>query len=105
MYSYDNIELVDLSYKACTLIAIASAQRMQTISLIKLRNISKHDHEIFIKISDLIKTSKPGASDCPLFTKTPVFVRHWQLKHTLKRPEICDLICLTNTVCWSPQTS
>ncbi|KAL0880771.1 hypothetical protein ABMA27_001972 [Loxostege sticticalis] len=83
MYPYDNIELVDLSYKTCTLIAIASAQRMQTISLIKLRDISKHEQEIVIKISDLIKTSKPGA--CQPLIKMP-FIH--------ENPSICPALAI-----------
>lgn len=39
LYPYESISLVDLSYKVCTLLAIASAQRMQTLSLIKLENV------------------------------------------------------------------
>lgn len=83
MYPYDNIDLVDLSHKTCSLLAIASAQRMQTISLIKLKNISKHDNEIVIKISDLIKTSKPAA--CQPLIRLP-FIR--------TNPSICPALAV-----------
>lgn len=60
-YPYTDITLEFLSRKTIALLAIASAQRMQTLSLIKLKNISTENDMIVIKISDLIKTSKPGA--------------------------------------------
>lgn len=59
--SYSSISLEDLSRKTITLLAIASAQRMQTLSLIKLNNICIEEVNVIIKISELIKTSKPGA--------------------------------------------
>lgn len=60
-YPYTDITLEDLSRKTITLLAIASAQRMQTLSLIKLKNISIEIDNIVIKVPDLIKTSRPGA--------------------------------------------
>lgn len=61
-YPYtDNITLEALSHKTISLLAIASAQRMQTLSLIKLKNICVKNDVILIKIPDFIKTSRPGA--------------------------------------------
>lgn len=61
-YPYtDNITLEALSHKTISLLAIASAQRMQTLSFIKLKNICVKNDMIVIKIPDLIKTSRPGA--------------------------------------------
>lgn len=60
-YPYENISLHDLALKSITLLAIASAQRMQTLSLIKIINIKFCDDAIEIRVPDLIKTSRPGA--------------------------------------------
>lgn len=60
-YPYENLSLHDLGQKSITLLAIASAQRMQTLSLIKVDNIKFHDNAIEIRVPDLIKTSRPGA--------------------------------------------
>lgn len=61
LYPYSDISLDDISHKTISLLAIASAQRMQTLSSIKLSNISIEHDLITIKIPDLIKTSRPGA--------------------------------------------
>lgn len=56
----DNTSLKILSYKTITLLALATAQRIQTLSLIKLRHIHISSMEIKIYIPDLIKTSRPN---------------------------------------------
>lgn len=61
LYPYTDITLEALSRKTISLLAIASAQRIQTLSIIKLNNISIENDMIVIKIPDLIKTSRPGA--------------------------------------------
>lgn len=83
IYPYENVSLADLSYKTCTLLAIASAQRMQTISSIKLNNICKQDNIIMIKITDLIKTSRPGACQ-PLI----------RLPYIHENPSICPALAV-----------
>lgn len=83
VYPDNNISLTDLSIKTCTLLAIASAQRMQTISLIKLSNISLHNDMIVIKITDLIKTSRPGACQ-PLI----------RLPYIRENPSICPALAV-----------
>lgn len=82
-YPYDTISLVDLSYKTCTLLVIATAQRMQTISLIKLKNITIQNDAITIKITDLIKTSRPGACQ-PLM----------RLPYIHENPSICPALAI-----------
>lgn len=59
-FPHEQISLQELSLKTITLLAIATAQRMQTLSLIKCNNIINNDDGIMIKIDDLIKTSRPG---------------------------------------------
>lgn len=83
LYPYEDISLPDLTYKTCTFLCIASAQRMQTISLIKLHNITFQDDAIVIKITDLIKTSRPGA--CQPLIRLP-FIR--------ENPSICPALAL-----------
>ncbi|CAH2223121.1 jg66, partial [Pararge aegeria aegeria] len=82
-YPNDLISLKDLSLKTITLIALASAQRMQTLSLMKIQNISFEEDKIKIKIDDLIKTSKPNAFQ-------PLIV----LPYIRENPKICPALCL-----------
>lgn len=55
----DNTELSleKLTKKLAILLALTSAQRIQTLSLIKLSNITVTENKIVIDITDLIKTS------------------------------------------------
>lgn len=47
----------DLSKKTATLVAIATAHRVQTLALMKLKNITYFEDKIEVKITDPIKTS------------------------------------------------
>lgn len=53
-----DITLEILTYKLVTLLALATGQRLQTLSLIDIRNIQQMDEKICIKISERIKTSR-----------------------------------------------
>ncbi|XP_063991161.1 uncharacterized protein LOC135169793 [Diachasmimorpha longicaudata] len=61
--------------KLCTLLALTTAQRLQTLSLIRIDNIVRFDSYISIKITELVKTSKPGSSEpdliLPFFPERP----------------------------------
>ncbi|KAJ8976642.1 hypothetical protein NQ317_011150 [Molorchus minor] len=70
-YPNENISLENLTLKLVTLLALGTAQRVQTLSLIDLRNISQSDDEIRIKIPGKIKTSGPSKAQ-PLL-KIPYF--------------------------------
>lgn len=87
----ESISLKDLSHKTVTLLAIASAQRMQTLSLIKIRNILFEHDKILIKIDDLIKTSRPGSVQ-PLIA----------LPYIKENPKICPALTLK---CYLDKTS
>lgn len=79
-----DLDLETLSKKLLTLLALVTAHRVQTFSLIKINNIKVYDNlEIIIKIPDLIKTSKANSLQ-PLL-KLPFF--------NIK-PEICPAQCL-----------
>lgn len=82
-FPYDSISLKNLSLKTVTLLALASAQRMQTLSLIKIKNITLDSEKIQIKIDDLIKTSRPGAYQ-PLIVLPFIKENH----------KICPALCL-----------
>lgn len=79
----DSISLKDLSLKTITLLALASAQRMQTLSLIKIQNIQDDSEKIQIRVDDLIKTSRPNAFQ-------PFIV----LPYIRENPKVCPALCL-----------
>lgn len=56
----EQLSLQDLTQKTVTLLALITAQRVQTLTKIDLKNIKKFEQHIEIKISDIIKTSGPN---------------------------------------------
>lgn len=56
----DLINLELLTKKLVLLLALASGQRVQTLSLIKICNIKMSDSKVLITITDIIKTSRVG---------------------------------------------
>lgn len=56
----ENLSIEKITKKLVTLLALCTAHRVQTLSLIKLDNIIINSNEITIVISDIIKTSGPG---------------------------------------------
>lgn len=75
----EDLNLETLTKKTVTLLALVTAHRMQTLSFIKISNISiRNSRQIIIKIPDLIKTSRPNCTQ-------PVLV----LPYFNERPEIC----------------
>lgn len=79
----ESLNLETLSKKTLTLLALVTAHRVQTFSLIKLSNIHTQDSAILIKIPDIIKTSRPNCYQ-PIL-KLPFFNQ---------KPEICPARCL-----------
>ena len=57
IYPNNKVSLKDLSFKLVALLALATAQRQQTISLMKLSNMTQQIDAINIRITDRIKTS------------------------------------------------
>lgn len=82
-FPYNNISLHDLTLKTITLLALASAQRMQTLSFIKLENITCNNDSIVIKINDIIKNSRPGSYQ-------PIII----LPYIQENPKICPALAL-----------
>lgn len=60
-YPLSKLSLHDLTMKTVMLMALGTAHRVQTLSLISLQNISVSKTGVKIKIPDNIKTSRPGA--------------------------------------------
>lgn len=61
-YPNNNLSLENISKKLVILLALSTAHRAQTLSLIKISNIKYSDSGIHIIISDIVKTSGPGRS-------------------------------------------
>lgn len=62
----DSLDLPKLTKRLAILLALATAQRVQTLSAIRLSNLRRYTDRIEIIISDLIKTSRPGFRQKPL---------------------------------------
>lgn len=65
-YPNENQSLETLTKKLVTLLALSTAQRTQTLSLIKVCNIKTSNSRIEIVIDDLTKTSTPNRAVPPL---------------------------------------
>ncbi|XP_044597491.1 uncharacterized protein LOC123274057 [Cotesia glomerata] len=75
LYPLEKLTLQQLTNKLIILLALGTAHRVQTLSLISIDNIAQYKSSIQIKIPDIIKTSRPGASQplliLPVFTDKP----------------------------------
>ena len=60
------LSLKDLTRKLCALLLLASAQRVQTIHLIRRKCIHFHDRGCSIQILDKLKHTRPGNYHCVL---------------------------------------
>lgn len=78
LFPHEQVSLETITKKCVTLMALVTAHRMQTISKIVMQNIVFSEDEILIKITDLIKTSRPG-------TAQPVL----HLPYFKEKPQIC----------------
>ena len=84
-YPHENLSLPKLSMKLAVLLALVTAQRVQTLSKIRISNIILSPSEILIKIPENIKTSAPNKYQ-PLLS-IPYFV---------DQPNICVASVLLN---------
>lgn len=57
----ENLPLSLLSQKLVTLLALATGQRIQTLASLQLKNVFFSPTEARIRVTDLLKTSKPHA--------------------------------------------
>lgn len=71
----NDLSLEKLTYKTIMLLALATAQRVQTLSKINIKNIQISTDRIMIKIPELIKTSRPSSKQpilyLPFFNDRP----------------------------------
>lgn len=86
---YPNVQISQkmLGKKVATLLALITAHRVQTLSLVKLENILYQDSKIIIKITDSVKTTREG-------TPQPVLV----IPFFLNKPEICPAQALLDYI-------
>ncbi|XP_074099933.1 uncharacterized protein LOC141528010 [Cotesia typhae] len=91
LYPLDKLSLRQLTEKLVILLALGTAHRVQTLSLIAIENISHNKNNVQIKIPDIIKTSRPGASQpllvLPLFTDKPELCMANTLLEYIKKTE------------------
>lgn len=87
----EDTSLKFLSSKLVTLIALATGQRLQTISLIRCQNITFSVSGAKIRIPDLIKTSRPNSFqpclDLPYFVHDSRLCAALTLKQYLERTQ------------------
>lgn len=83
----EDLNLEKLTKKVVILLALTSAQRIQTLSVIRLDNIVISDSGAKIAIVDLLKTTSPGKAQT--FIKLPFF-------HS--KPDICPVTTLQNYI-------
>lgn len=60
LYPLENLGLNALSKKTAMLLALCTAHRAQTLTSIKINNITKSTERLEIRIPEIIKTSGPG---------------------------------------------
>lgn len=60
LYPTSTLDLVNLTYKLVSLLALCTAQRIQTLTKIKMENIFIKTEYIEILIPEILKTSGPG---------------------------------------------
>jgi hypothetical protein len=59
LYPLDKLNLKDLTLKMSALIALTTAQRVQTLISLNIKHMSDHGEYVVFTISDLQKTSRP----------------------------------------------
>lgn len=87
LWPHSNLTLSVLSEKCVMLIALCTAHRCQTLSLIKLSKINFCDDKVEIFVEDVIKTSGPGKLQPRLVL--PIFSQH---------PYWCAFTCLQDYI-------
>lgn len=98
------LNLDKLTKKLVVLLALCTAHRVQTFSLIKIRNIKINDNGVEIIITDIIKTSGIGREQpvlfLPYFTDNIAICPATTLKDYISvtrdlRPPSCDHLLIT----------
>ena len=76
--------LRDLTYKLCMLIALLSAQRCQSLHLLRIYNMTLKADSVVFTIQDLIKQSKPGKTGLTFTLKAYPLDKRLCICHVLK---------------------
>lgn len=75
MYPLEKLSIQELSERLVTLLALGTAHRAQTFAVMQMTDITRSNDGYQIKISELIKTSRPGALQplllLPFFKEKP----------------------------------
>lgn len=89
--STEKLPLDVLTYKLAGLVALASGQRVQTLSLIEINNIEEREEGIIIKIPKRVKTSSKNSvqptMDFPFYEEDPRVCVARTMQIYLKRTE------------------
>lgn len=104
LFPNESLSFETLSKKLATLLALVTAHRVQTLSLIRISNIKQMSDKIVIHIPDKIKTSAINRSQpmliLPYFSDKPSIcparsLEHYLQKSANKRPNDCDFLFIT----------
>ncbi|XP_063990282.1 uncharacterized protein LOC135169320 [Diachasmimorpha longicaudata] len=105
LYPLKDLKLKDAAEKVITLLALTTAQRFQTLSVINIDNISISDTSISIKITDPLKTSCPRSFQpdliLPFFREKPglcvasAILDYINITKELRDPEMKKLFMTT----------
>lgn len=60
LYSLEKLNLKDLTLKLSALLALTTAQRVQALISLNIKNMADFGEFVVFTISDLLKTSRPG---------------------------------------------
>lgn len=108
------LDLVQLTGKVASLLALATGQRVQTLSLIDIRNIVVEGEIMHIRIEDFIKTSKPNVFQptlhLPFFISNPNLcvpsaVLHYLERTQNLRPQSCYRLFVSCKKPWNQASS
>lgn len=84
-----SLGLRDLTFKLCMLIALLSAQRVQTLSLLRIDNMKLRANSVIFTVEELVKQSKPGNTGITLNLKAYPPDRRLCILRVLKHYLLC----------------
>lgn len=87
LYPLDTLTLENLTYKLVTLLSLTSAQRVQTLAKVCIKNITHTDNQTEIRVEEKLKTSGYKKNQplmvFPIFRQNPALCVATTLKHYL----------------------
>ncbi|CAH1984544.1 unnamed protein product [Acanthoscelides obtectus] len=92
LHPLESLDLTNLSVKLVLLLALGTAQRVQTLAKIKLSNILSSEDGLKIMITDILKTSAPKRPQpvliFPFFKEKPELCIATTILHYIKRTKL-----------------